>query len=122
VIGYQPLKPFDRNRFIHNASNALLFAGMVTNPATNHREGVRIPYDLHGFIELALGGGNDVTRNIHPDRANFTAGGRSVDRCGIDNRYNFPIGHLGDEMALLMTSKANGVGLHFQIFLSFPYH
>jgi hypothetical protein len=42
-----------------------------------------------------------------------------VERRRIDNRHNFPFSHLGDEMTLLMTSEANGVGLHFQTFLSF---
>jgi hypothetical protein len=92
---------------------------MMTDPATYHRKRVRIPYDLHGFIEVALGSCDDVTRDIHLNRADFTAGRHSVARGCIHDGYDFPVGHLGNEMALLMTSKANGVGLHLQIFLSF---
>ena len=80
LIGYQTLDPLDRDRFIHNPSNAFLLAGMVTDPATDHGEGIRVPDDLHGFVELALGGRDDITRDIHSDRTNLTTGGSPVDR------------------------------------------
>jgi hypothetical protein len=94
---------------------------MMADPAANHGEGVRIPDDLHGFIEPALRGRNNVTRDIHPDGANFTAGGRPVDRGCIHHSGNLSVDHLSDEMALLMTSEAYGMGLHSQTFLLFPH-
>jgi hypothetical protein len=94
---------------------------MMTDPAANHGEGIRIPDDLHGFFELALGGRNDVTRDIHPDGANFPAGGRPMNRGCIHHGGNSSIDDLGDEMALLMTSKTYGMGLHSPAFPLFPY-
>jgi hypothetical protein len=88
---------------------------MAANPSANHRKGVRIPDDLQGFIEFALGSRNNIPWDIHTDRADFTAGRHSVARGCIRNRNHSSLDHLGDEMTFLMTSKANGVGLHFQL-------
>jgi hypothetical protein len=94
---------------------------VVADPSANQGKGIGIPHYLHGFIEFALGSRDDVTWDIHLDRANFAAGRRSVAWGCIYHCDNFSIGHLCNEMALLMTSKANGAGLHFQTFLSFIY-
>jgi hypothetical protein len=85
---------------------------MVANPPASRGEGIRVPYDLHSFIELAPGGCHHITRDIHPDRANLTTGRGSVGWRRIHDRHNLSVDHLGDEMTLLMASKTNGGGLH----------
>jgi hypothetical protein len=91
---------------------------VVTNPAANQGKGIRIPDNLHRFIEFPFRGRDDVPRNIHPDGAGFAAGRPPVGNLSIYDPNYFPIDHLGNKVALLMTAEANGAGLHYQISLS----
>jgi hypothetical protein len=103
VIGNQPFDRSNSDGFIDDPPDAFHLAGMVTDPTANQGKGIRIPDNLHRFIEFPFRGRDDVPRNIHSDGAGFAAGRPPVGGLSIDHRNDFSIDHLGNKVALLMT-------------------
>ena len=104
----EALQVLDCERLLHETAVALGLAGVVADPAADHRQRVPHPNQLGGFPEAPLGDERHVTGGLLADRAGLAAGRALllVDQVGV--RHGLREG-LVDGRALL-EHQVEGVG------------